>query len=115
MSAPTGVPRRHDGPSLVSMMNLVDVASEVVVPAMRAVFKEGEVTAFGLSVTDDPEGSVALSLTARGETFEYPVIQVTFRAWVLRTGARTCARFWSTSSQRAGSAGERTGTFADAH
>lgn len=75
MSALTGVPRRPDGPNLVSMMNLVDVASEVVVPAMRAVFKDGEVTAFALSVTDDMEGTVALSLTARGETFEYPVIQ----------------------------------------
>lgn len=75
MSARTGVPQRHDGPSLMNMMNLVDVASEVVVPAMRAVFKDGEVTAFELSVTDDLEGTVALSLTARGETFEYPVIQ----------------------------------------
>jgi hypothetical protein len=75
MSALTGVPGRHDRPSLVNMMNLVDVASEVVVPAMRAVFKDGEVTAFELSVTDEMEGSVALSLTAHGETFQYPVIQ----------------------------------------
>lgn len=75
MSAPTGVPRGNDGPSLVNMMNLVDVASEVVVPAVRAVFKDGEVTAFELSVRDDLEGTVALSLTARGETFEYTVIQ----------------------------------------
>jgi len=57
------------------MLNLVDVASEVVVPAMRAVFKDGEVTAFALSVPDDVEGTVVLSLTALGETFDYPVIQ----------------------------------------
>lgn len=63
MSVLTGVPRRHDGPSLVSMMNLVDVASEVVVPAMRSVFKDGEVTALELSVPDDPEGTVELSAT----------------------------------------------------
>lgn len=64
----------HDG-SLVTMMNLVNVASEVVVPAMRAVFKDGEVTAFELSVTEDLEATVALSVTARGEPLEYPVIQ----------------------------------------
>lgn len=57
------------------MTNLVDVASEVVVPAIRAVFKDGEVTAFALSVTDDVEGTIALSVTAQGESFEYPVIQ----------------------------------------
>jgi hypothetical protein len=45
------------------MMNLVDVASEVVVPAMRSVFKDGEVTALELSVPDDPEGTVELSAT----------------------------------------------------
>lgn len=44
-------------------------------PGVRAVFNDGEVTAFELSVTDDPEGTVALSLTTRGETFEYTVIQ----------------------------------------
>ncbi|WP_309649179.1 hypothetical protein [Nocardioides sp.] len=57
------------------MTNLVDVASEVVVPALRAVFKDGEVTALALSVTDDVTGTVTLSLTAQGETFDYPVIQ----------------------------------------
>lgn len=70
-----GVPQTHDRPSLVSMMNLVDVASEVVVPALRAVFKDGELTGFELIVTDDVEGTVALSVTAQGETFKYPVIQ----------------------------------------
>ena len=58
-------------------MELADVASQVVAPAMRAVFKEGEVSGFALTVTDESEGSVALSLTVRGETFEYPVIQGT--------------------------------------
>ena len=59
----------------MNMMNLVDVASEVVVPAMRAVFKEGEVTAIELSVTNERAGSVSLFLTAQGESFHYPVIQ----------------------------------------
>ncbi|MGZ4580517.1 MAG: hypothetical protein ACXVXG_07755 [Nocardioidaceae bacterium] len=59
------------------MMELVNVASEVVVPAMRAVFKEGEVSAFELSLTDELEGSVALSLRARGETFQCLVVQGT--------------------------------------
>ncbi|WP_248581228.1 hypothetical protein [Nocardioides sp. InS609-2] len=57
------------------MMELVDVACEVVAPAMRAVFKKNEVSAFELSVTDELEGSVALSLTARGETFRDYVVQ----------------------------------------
>ena len=56
------------------MTNLVDVASEVVVPAMRSVFRDGEVTAFSLRFSDDV-GTVELSLTVQGETFEYPVIQ----------------------------------------
>jgi hypothetical protein len=59
----------------MSVMNLVDVASEVVVPAMRAVFEDGEVTAFALSVSDDMDGTVALSIVAKGETFAYSVIQ----------------------------------------
>lgn len=57
------------------MLNLVDVASDVVVPAMRAVFKDGEVTSFELSAAGDSGGSVVLSLTAQGATFDYPVIQ----------------------------------------
>ena len=67
-------PERLDGPNVVSMMERWDVASGVVVPAMRAVFNVGEVTAFELSVADD-NGSVALSLTAGGDKFEYFVIQ----------------------------------------
>lgn len=57
------------------MMELADVASGVVAPAMRAVFKPGEISALALRVTDDLEGSVALSLTAQGETFDYLVVQ----------------------------------------
>jgi hypothetical protein len=59
------------------MMELADVASEVVAPAMRAVFKPGEVSAFALRVTDELEGSVAFSLTAQGESFDYLVVQGT--------------------------------------
>jgi hypothetical protein len=57
------------------MTNLVEVTAEVVVPAMRAVFKDGEVDSFEVRVSDDEQGTVLLSLTARGERFEYPVIQ----------------------------------------
>ncbi|MBZ5739676.1 hypothetical protein [Nocardioides mangrovi] len=57
------------------MMEIVDVASQVVAPAVSAVFRAGEVSALELSVTDELEGSVALSLTARGETFTYLVVQ----------------------------------------
>jgi hypothetical protein len=59
------------------MMELAEVASEVVAPAVRAVFREGEVSAIALRVTDELEGSVALSLTAKGETFDYLVVQGT--------------------------------------
>lgn len=65
------------GTSVRRVMELADVASAVVAPAIRAVFKEGEVSDFALSVTSELEGSVALSLTACGETFEYLVIQGT--------------------------------------
>jgi hypothetical protein len=58
-------------------MELADVASAVVAPALRAVFKPGEVSSFALRVTDELEGSVALSLTAHGETFDYLVVQST--------------------------------------
>lgn len=56
------------------MMELVDVASEIALPAIRAVFKEGEVSALALSLTDEP-GSVSLALTAGGERFSYAVVQ----------------------------------------
>jgi hypothetical protein len=61
--------------SVRHVMELVDVASQIVVPAMRRVFEEGEVSAFDLRATDELDGSVALSLTARGEVFEYLVVQ----------------------------------------
>ncbi len=57
-------------------MTLADALAEVVVPAVRAVFKDGEVTA--VTVTFDPEllgGSIALSLTAVGEEFYDVVVQ----------------------------------------
>lgn len=56
-------------------MELAEVASEVVAPAIRAVFQEGEVSGLAMTVTDELEGSVALSVTACGETFDYLVIQ----------------------------------------
>ena len=57
-------------------MTLADALDEIVVPAVRAVFKVGEVTA--VSVTFDPEllgGSIALTLTAVGEEFSDLVVQ----------------------------------------
>jgi hypothetical protein len=57
-------------------MSLADAMAEVVVPAVRAVFKDDEVTA--VSVTFDPEllgGSITLSLTAVGEQFNDLVVQ----------------------------------------
>jgi len=59
------------------MMELVHVVSEIVVPVMRAVFVEGEVEAFWVRRSDELDGSVALSITAQGETFEYLVVQGT--------------------------------------
>lgn len=59
------------------MMDLVDVVSEIVVPAMRAVFDDGELEAFSVSRSDELDGSVALSITAQGETFGYLVVQGT--------------------------------------
>jgi len=77
-SMPMSVPANTSAPQALEsdiVMELVDAASEVVVPAMRAVFKEGEVSAFKLSVTDELGGSVAVSLTARGERFDDYVVQ----------------------------------------
>lgn len=56
-------------------MNLVDVADVVVLPAVRAVFKDSEVSALEVHVSDQLEGSVELSLTARGEVFRDYVVQ----------------------------------------
>lgn len=58
-------------------MQLVDVVTEIVVPALRAVFVVGEVEAFSVSHSDELDGSVALSITAQHETFEYIVVQGT--------------------------------------
>jgi hypothetical protein len=57
------------------MMELADVASTVVVPALQAVFEPGEISVLTLRVDDELEGSVALSLTAKGETFDHLVVQ----------------------------------------
>jgi hypothetical protein len=54
---------------------LVDVASNVVLPAMSAVFKDGEVTALELNLSNEQGGSVQLLLTAGGETFSDLVVQ----------------------------------------
>jgi hypothetical protein len=50
-------------------MSLVDATSGVVLPALRAVFDAGEISAFEVSHSEELEGSVRLSLTARDETF----------------------------------------------
>lgn len=54
------------------MMDVIDVADQVVAPAMRAVFRDGEVTRLELRVRAK---AVELTLTAQGEMFTYPVIQ----------------------------------------
>jgi len=56
-------------------MNLVEAASAVVLPALAAVFRDGEISAFALSFSDELDGSVALTLTAKGETFTDLVVQ----------------------------------------
>ncbi len=57
------------------MMSLVDATSEVVLPAVRAVFEEGEISALEISHSDELEGSFRLWLTARGEKFMDYVVQ----------------------------------------
>jgi len=57
------------------MMSLVDATSQVVLPAVRAVFDEGEIDGFEISHSDELDGSVRLSLTAKGETFLDYVVQ----------------------------------------
>lgn len=56
-------------------MEILDVASEVVLPAMRAVFKDGEVSAFEVRYTEERGGSVEVTLKAKGEEFHYLAIQ----------------------------------------
>lgn len=56
-------------------MNIVEVASEVVLPAMSAVFKDGEVSALELRLSDEAAGSFDLLLRAKGETFRDYVVQ----------------------------------------
>jgi hypothetical protein len=55
---------------------VAEVLSEIVVPAVRAVFTDGEVSAITVKVDPDLEdGSITLSLTAAGEDFHDLVVQ----------------------------------------
>jgi hypothetical protein len=56
-------------------MSLVDATSQVVLPAVSAVFDVGEIDAFEISRSDELGGSIRLSLTAMGETFVDDVVQ----------------------------------------
>jgi hypothetical protein len=60
------------------MMSLADVASQVVAPAVRAVFRDDEVSSLALEATGN---DVVLTLIARDETFKYPVIQGEVPSW----------------------------------
>ena len=53
-------------------MSLVDVVSDVVVPAVRAVLRADEVSSIKVSTS---AGSALLTLIAKGETFEDWVVQ----------------------------------------
>jgi hypothetical protein len=58
------------------VVSLADAVNEIVVPAVREVFEEGEVSA--IAVWSDPDllgGSITMSLTAVGEHFHDIVIQ----------------------------------------
>lgn len=56
-------------------MDVVEASATVALPAVRAVFREGEVTAMSLSATDELGGSIALCLTANGEEFRDLIVQ----------------------------------------
>ena len=51
------------------MVSIVDATREVVLPAMRRVFREGEVSALEVRHSEELEGSICLTLSAVGETF----------------------------------------------
>jgi hypothetical protein len=58
------------------VISVVDACTEIVGPAIRAVFEDGEVSA--ITVRFDPEleeGSITLLLTAVGEEFQDIVVQ----------------------------------------
>jgi hypothetical protein len=62
--------------SILGVIGLTDALSEIVVPAVRAVFNDGEVSV--LSVQFDPGlcgGSITLALIAAGELFSDLVVQ----------------------------------------
>jgi len=68
--------RVRDWPVDPRVMTLADALGEVVAPAVREVFKDGQVTA--VTVTFDPEflgGSITLALTTVGEEFSDLVMQ----------------------------------------
>jgi hypothetical protein len=56
-------------------MELVHVAKDVVLPAVGAVFREGEVSAIHLDLDETSGRSVSLLITAKGETFRDRVVQ----------------------------------------
>jgi hypothetical protein len=63
-------------------MSVAEALDQVVVPAMRSVFQDGEVTA--VTVSFAPEllgGSITLSLTAVGEVFDDLVVQGDVRGY----------------------------------
>lgn len=57
------------------MISLIDVAGDVVLPAVRDVFHAGEISAMQLDVDEARAGSVSLLLTVEGETFRDLVVQ----------------------------------------
>lgn len=76
-------------------MSLVNALADVVWPAIRAVFEDGEVITIAVAV--DPAvlgGSITLSLTAVGEDFTDLAVQGDVTATALTTGANGCGRTW---------------------
>ena len=62
--------------SIVRVISLSDALSEIVVPAVRAVFKDDEVSEISVELDPDlHEGSIVLSLTVVGEQFRDLVVQ----------------------------------------
>ncbi|WP_435743882.1 hypothetical protein [Nocardioides sp. SYSU DS0663] len=56
-------------------MSLLDAVAVVVLPALRSVFDDDEVSSAELAYSDDGGGPLTLALTARGETFHDLVVQ----------------------------------------
>ncbi len=65
-------------------MSLTDVLSQIVVPAVAEVFREGEVSAIAVRFDPDlTEGSITVSLTAVGEDFSDMVVQGGVQGYVV--------------------------------